>query len=143
MEYTKKTGCNRRNSESRIVKLCLNVMPSRDGGRRTVNPLSLRDLGGGIGFAVTSSFTYRYRAFRRCQTMALVEGFVRLYILNVYETDTMNNKLKKNIMKETKKKNYESPSIKVYEMRPMQILNASATVNEWEDGGSLGTCDVE
>ncbi|MCI6196446.1 MAG: hypothetical protein MR670_04355 [Prevotella sp.] len=34
------------------------------------NPLSLRDLGGGIGFAVTSSFTYRYRAFRRCQTMA-------------------------------------------------------------------------
>ena len=55
----------------------------------------------------------------------------------------MNNKLKKNIMKETKKKNYESPSIKVYEMRPMQILNASATVNEWKDGGSLGTCDVE
>ena len=55
----------------------------------------------------------------------------------------MNNKLKKNIMKETKKKNYESPSIKVYEMRPMQILNTSATVNEWEDGGSLGTCDVE
>ena len=45
MEYTTKTGCNRRNSESRIVKLCLNVMPSRDGGRRTVNPLSLRDLG--------------------------------------------------------------------------------------------------
>ena len=56
--------------------------------------------------------------------MALAEGFVRLYILNVYETDTMNNKLKKNIMKETKKKNYESPSIKVYEMMPMQILNA-------------------
>ena len=24
-------------------------------------PLSLNDLGGGIGFAVTSSFTYRYR----------------------------------------------------------------------------------
>ena len=108
-------------------------------------PLSLNDLGGGnIGFAVTSSFTYRYRAFRRCQMMAQAEGSVRLYILNIYEnTDTMNNKLKKNIMKETKKKNYESPSIKVYEMRPMQILNASATVNEWEDGGSLGTCDVE
>ena len=32
--------------------------------------LSLNDLGGDIGFAVTSSFTYRYRAFRRCQTMA-------------------------------------------------------------------------
>lgn len=42
------------------------------------NPLSLRDLGGGIGFAVTSSFTYRYRAFRRCQTMAQAEGFVCL-----------------------------------------------------------------
>ena len=41
--------------------------------------LSLNDLGG-IGFAVTSSFTYRYRAFRRCQTMAHAEGFVRLYI---------------------------------------------------------------
>ena len=76
--------------------------------------------------------------------MAQAEGSVRLYILNIYEnTDTMNNKLKKNIMKETKKKNYESPSIKVYEIMPMQILDASATVNEWEDGGSLGTCDVE
>ena len=43
-------------------------------------PLSLNDLGGGIGFTVTSSFTCRYRAFRRCQTMAQAEGFVRLYI---------------------------------------------------------------
>ena len=43
------------------------------------NSLSLRDLGGGIGFAVTSSFTYRYRAFRRCQMMAQAEGSVRLY----------------------------------------------------------------
>ena len=51
MEYTAKTGCN---------------------------PLSLRDLGGGIGFAVTSSFTYRYRAFRRCQMMEQAEGSVRL-----------------------------------------------------------------
>ena len=41
-------------------------------------PLSLNDLGGGnIGFAVTSSFTYRYRAFRRCQMMAQAEGSVR------------------------------------------------------------------
>ena len=39
--------------------------------------LCLNDLGG-IGFAVTSSFIYRYRAFRRCQTMASAEGFVRL-----------------------------------------------------------------
>ena len=45
-----------------------------------LNSLSLRDLGGGIGFAVTSSFTYRYRAFRRCQMMAQAEGSVRLYI---------------------------------------------------------------
>ena len=77
MEYTTKTECNRRNSESRIVKLCLNVMPSRDGGRRTVNPQSLRDLGEGIGYAVTYSFRYRYRAFRRCQMMAQAEGSVR------------------------------------------------------------------
>ena len=47
MEYTTKTECNRRNSESRIVKLCLNVMPSRDGGRQLANPLNLSDLGGG------------------------------------------------------------------------------------------------
>ena len=41
------------------------------------NPLSPRNLGGGIGFAVTPSFTYRYRAFRRYQMMAQAEGFVR------------------------------------------------------------------
>ena len=39
--------------------------------------LSLNDLEG-IGFAVTSSFTYRYRAFRRCQMMAQAEGSVCL-----------------------------------------------------------------
>ena len=44
------------------------------------NPLSLNDLGGGIGFAVTSSFIYRYRAFRRCQSVAQAEGSVRLCI---------------------------------------------------------------
>ena len=37
--------------------------------------LSLNDLEG-IGFAVTSSFIYRYRAFRRCQMMAQAEGSV-------------------------------------------------------------------
>ena len=42
------------------------------------NSLSLRDLGG-ISFAVTSSFTYRYRAFRRCQMMAQAEGSLRLF----------------------------------------------------------------
>ena len=40
--------------------------------------LILNDLGEGIGFAVTSSFTCRYRAFRRCQTRAQAEGSVRL-----------------------------------------------------------------
>lgn len=39
--------------------------------------LILNDLGEGIGFAVTSSFTCRYRAFRRCQTRAQAEGSVR------------------------------------------------------------------
>ena len=38
--------------------------------------LSLNDLEG-IGLAVTSSFIYRYRAFRRCQSVAPAEGFVR------------------------------------------------------------------
>ena len=38
--------------------------------------MSLNDLEG-IDFAVTSSFIYRYRAFRRCQTVAQAEGFVR------------------------------------------------------------------
>ena len=42
------------------------------------NSLSLRDLWMGIGFAVTSSFTYRYRAFRRCQMMTQAEGSVYL-----------------------------------------------------------------
>ena len=75
--------------------------------------------------------------------MAREEGLGRMYNVNEYETDTMNNKLKKNIMKETKKKNYESPSIKVYEMRQMKILNESANVKDWETRGSLGKCDVE
>ena len=44
------------------------------------NTLTLRDLGG--SFAVTSSFTYRYKAFRRCQMMAQAEGSVRYCILN-------------------------------------------------------------
>ena len=43
------------------------------------NSLSLRDLVRGISFAVTSSFTYRYRDFRRCQTMAQAEGSLRLF----------------------------------------------------------------
>ena len=49
--------------------------------------LSLNDLGG-IGFAVTSSFIYRYRAFRRCQTRAQAEGFVR-FRQNIQNTLTL------------------------------------------------------
>ena len=41
------------------------------------NHLTHNNLGGGNYFAVSSSFTYRYRAFRRCQTMAQAEGSVR------------------------------------------------------------------
>ena len=40
------------------------------------NLLNYNDLEG-IDFAVTYSFTYRYRAFRRCQMMAQAEGSVR------------------------------------------------------------------
>ena len=54
------------------------------------NPLNLRDLGGGVNFAVTSSFTYRYRAFRRCQMMARAEGSVCFLV-------TLQENLKRNI----------------------------------------------
>ena len=62
--------------------------------------LSLNDLGGGIGFAVTSSFTYRYRAFRRCQMMAQAEGSLRVYIILINKN---NNKQQK---KQTMKQNF-------------------------------------
>ena len=57
------------------------------------NSLSLRDLGG-ISFAITSSFTYRYRAFRRCQMMAQAEGSLRVYIILINKI-TINNKRNK------------------------------------------------
>ena len=53
------------------------------------NPLNYNDLGG-IDFAVTSSFTYRYRAFRRCQMMAQAEGSVCFLV-------TLQENLKRNI----------------------------------------------
>ena len=62
--------------------------------------LSLNDLGGGICFAVTSSFTYRYRAFRRCQMMAQAEGSLRVYIILINKN---NNKQQK---KQTMKQNF-------------------------------------
>ena len=44
--------------------------------------LCFRTAWGGIGFAVTSSFSHKYanRAFRRCQSMAQAEGFVCLEV---------------------------------------------------------------
>ena len=46
------------------------------------NPLSLRDLGG-YRLCRNVFFTYRYKAFRRCQTMAQAEGSVRYSYLNL------------------------------------------------------------
>lgn len=42
--------------------------------------LTHNDLGGGTCYGIASSSTYNiiYRAFRRCQTRAPAEGFVRL-----------------------------------------------------------------
>ena len=48
----------------------------------------------GIDFAVTYSFTYRYRAFRRCQRMAQAEGSLRVYIILINKI-TINNKRNK------------------------------------------------
>ena len=61
--------------------------------------LSFNDLES-IGFAVTSSFTCRYRAFRRCQMMAQAEGSLRVYIILINKN---NNKQQK---KQTMKQNF-------------------------------------
>lgn len=61
-------------------------------------------------------------------------------------TDILNNKLKKmNIMEENKKKTYVSPSMKVYEIKPTQLLVGSTkvSVDDWGTGGSLGSGDME
>ena len=55
------------------------MKPTTSTHNSKYNSLNLSDLGG-IGFAVTSSFTYGYRAFCRCQMMAQAEGSVCLYI---------------------------------------------------------------
>ena len=74
---------------------------------------------------------------------------VFVYTLNrkMRITDILNYKLKKNIVKETKKKNYESPSMKVYEIEPTQLLAGSGvsttSVNDWGDGGSWGSYEME
>ena len=52
-----------------------------------------------------------------------------------------------NIMTENKKKTYVSPSIKVYEIKPTQLLAGSGvsatSVNDWGDGGNLGSGEME
>ena len=53
-------------------------------------------------------------------------------------------------MEERNKKHYVAPSMKVYETEPTQILTGSTenvptntSVNEWNNGGSLGSYDCD
>ena len=46
-------------------------------------------------------------------------------------------------MEENKKKHYVTPSMKVYEIEPTQLLAGSTSVNDWGDGGYLGSGDME
>ena len=53
-------------------------------------------------------------------------------------------------MEENKKKHYVTPSMKVYEIEPTQLLTGSpenvptnTSVNEWNNGGSLGSYDCD
>ena len=50
-----------------------------------------------------------------------------------------------NIMEERKKKTYVSPSMKVYEIEPTQLLAGSpkVSVNDWGYGGSWGSYEME
>lgn len=48
-----------------------------------------------------------------------------------------------NIMEENKKKQYVTPSMKVYEIEPTQLLAGSVSVDEWGTGGSLGSGDMQ
>ena len=52
-----------------------------------------------------------------------------------------------NIMEENEKKTYVSPSMKVYEIEPTQLLAGSGvsatSVNDWGDGGSFGSGEME
>ena len=50
-----------------------------------------------------------------------------------------------NIMEENKKKHYVTPSIKVYEIEPTQLLTGSpdVSVSSWRDGNSLGSGEME
>ena len=51
-------------------------------------------------------------------------------------------------MEENKKKHYVTPSMKVYEIEPTQILAGSpgspnVSVSSWENGESLGSGEME
>ena len=48
-------------------------------------------------------------------------------------------------MEENKKKQYVTPSMKVYEIVPTQILTGSTkvSVSSWDNGESLGTGEME
>ena len=58
------------------TSIIVNMKIKKHTSNMNCNLLNYNDLEG-IDFAVSSSFTYRYRAFRRCQTMAQAEGSVR------------------------------------------------------------------
>ena len=48
-------------------------------------------------------------------------------------------------MEERNKKHYVTPSMKVYEIEPTQILTGSTevSVSSWDNGESLGSYDME
>ena len=71
------TRYNRRQTESN--QTCLNCRGAKE--EDMVNHLTHNNLGGTC-YGIASSKTYNiiYIAFRRCQSRAQAEGFVRLYI---------------------------------------------------------------
>ena len=50
-----------------------------------------------------------------------------------------------NILEENKKQHYVTPSMKVYEIEPTQILAGSTkvSVSSWGDGNSLGSGEMD
>ena len=77
---------NRRQTESN--QTCLNCRGTKE--EDMVNHLTPNDLGGGTCYGIASSATYNiiHRAFRRCQTVAPAEGFVR-FRQNIQNTLTL------------------------------------------------------
>lgn len=61
----------------------------------------------------------------------------------------MNYKLKNEYYGRKQKKHYVTPSMKVYEIEPTQLLAGSnedtptnTSVNDWNEGGSLGAHEI-